>query len=419
MRLGVINSAGWQIAETGEPSKSTKAHTEQPVWIAEWLFKTLLRWDSLPEYQAHWRDGGWQNSIVSEALEGQPRYLWLKDDKSYRLLSAWPLEKDGKVVGALVAEQGSHSLLAITWKALNKLFSLSFLVIVLAAAGLLGYASWLSLRIRKLNQATEDCIVRDGRLRTSFPVSRAKDEIGELSRSINTMLARLEEHTEYLRTLGSKLSHELRTPLAVVRSSLDNLEHENIHPQAQVYAERAMAGADRLGSLLSSISEATRLEAMIDDMASSEKEVVDLRQMLEDLYHAYSGAYPKVQFTLELPKEPCPVAIIPDLVVQAMDKLVSNAADFCPKEGSITLRLIMLKHANCIEVENDGELLPDSMQKSLFDSMVSVRKTRGDKAHLGLGLYIVRLVMSCHNGLAAGKNRDDKTGVVFQLQFPQ
>ena len=419
MRLGVVNNAGWQVADTGSASSTDNNHNEQPVWLVEWLFKTILRWDSLPDYRTHWRDGGWQDSVVTEALKGYPQYLWLRGGDTYRLLSALPLIKGDEVVGALVAEQGSHALLSIAWKSLSRLFSLSFLVIVLAAAGLLGYASWLSLRIRKLNQATEKCIVRDGRLRANFPVSNARDEVGELSRSIDTMLYRLQEHTEYMRTLGSKLSHELRTPLAVVRSSLDNLEHEDIHSQARVYAQRALAGTDRLGSLLGSISEATRLEAMIDEMAGSEKEIIDLKVMLEDLYQAYSGVYPENQFKLELPDGAYPVAIIPDLVVQAMDKLVSNAVDFCSESGTITLRLVTSTHGCCIEVENDGELLPESMQESLFNSMVSVRKTRGHKAHLGLGLYIVRLVMACHDGRASGRNRSNDSGVIFQLQFLQ
>ena len=56
----------------------------------------------------------------------------------------------------------------------------------------------------------------------------ASDELGDLARSFKNLLGRLREHTEYLRTLASKLSHELRTPLAVVTTSLDNLEHEKV-----------------------------------------------------------------------------------------------------------------------------------------------------------------------------------------------
>ena len=424
MRLGMIDSAGWQIAETGSRSQPQHSKEDEPFWLIGWFYQMILDWSSLPEYQPHWRDGGWQRSKLASVLEGQPVSVWQREGGEYRLLTSWPLEQDGEVVGALIAEQGSQAVLSLVSRSFNRLFSASFLAIVLVAAGLLGYASWLSLRISRLNRATEQCLGRDGRFNTSFPASPARDELGELSRSIAAMLNRLEEHTDYLRSLGSKLSHELRTPLAVVRSSLENLEHEHEHEQvdkkAQVYVSRALAGADRLGILLNSISEATRLETLFASVADSgERESVDLVQMLTDLTQAYSGVYEGSRFVARLPDSTCPVSIFPELVVQAMDKLVSNAVDFCPATGVITLGLRQQGGTILVTVENDGPLLPESMEGRLFDSMVSVRKVRGEKPHLGLGLYIVRLVMECHGGRACAMNREDNSGVVFSLTFQE
>ena len=233
------------------------------------------------------------------------------------------------------------------------------------------------------------------------------------------MLERQKEHTDYLRSLGSQLSHELRTPLAVVRSSLDNLEHEQVSAQGRVYAARALAGADRLGGLLNSINEATRLENIIADAAvNSERETVDLKLILEDLCQAYTGVHQHCHFQIHAPRYSCEASIIPELVVQAMDKLVSNAVDFCVADGVVTLGLKAEGSEYIITVENDGELLPEAMQGRLFDSMVSVRKTRGAKPHLGLGLYIVRLVMESHQGTVQADNRRDGSGVVFSLHFP-
>ena len=68
--------------------------------------------------------------------------------------------------------------------------------------------------------------------------------------------ARLNEHTQYLRTLGGKLSHELRTPLTIVRSSLDNLESEGVRADQRGYLIRAREGAVRLQSILSALGAA-------------------------------------------------------------------------------------------------------------------------------------------------------------------
>jgi len=54
----------------------------------------------------------------------------------------------------------------------------------------------------------------------------------------------------------------------------------------------------------------------------------------------------------------------------------------------------------------------------LFDSLVSVRETReANSAHLGLGLYIVRLIAERHEARVFADNREDGSGVVLGLIF--
>jgi len=71
-------------------------------------------------------------------------------------------------------------------------------------------------------------------------------------------------------------------------------------------------------------------------------------------------------------------------------------------------------------VANEGPPLPAKMQGRLFDSMVSVRQNRGDgEPHLGLGLYIVRLIAEFHGGRASAANRDDVQGVTVSVVLPR
>jgi signal transduction histidine kinase len=73
-----------------------------------------------------------------------------------------------------------------------------------------------------------------------------------------------------------------------------------------------------------------------------------------------------------------------------------------------------------ISVENEGPLLPAAMHGRLFDSMVSVRPEQRDgEPHLGLGLYIVRLIAEAHGGSAVAENRSDGRGVVVTVTLPR
>ncbi len=59
------------------------------------------------------------------------------------------------------------------------------------------------------------------------------------------------------------------------------------------------------------------------------------------------------------------------------------------------------------------------MQDRLFESMVSVRgKSDQDEPHLGLGLYIVRLIAEFHGARVSARNRVEGNGVEILIDFP-
>ena len=58
------------------------------------------------------------------------------------------------------------------------------------------------------------------------------------------------------------------------------------------------------------------------------------------------------------------------------------------------------------------------MQGNLFESMVSIRNNKGEQPHLGLGLYIVRLIVEFHHGNVAARNLPDHSGVEFVVTLP-
>ena len=120
---------------------------------------------------------------------------------------------------------------------------------------------------------------------------------------------------------------------------------------------------------------------------------------------------------LDLPAAPLPLHGAPELIAQALDKLLDNARSFTPLDGWIRVSLHALPDGAAIEVANAGPPLPQAMQGRLFEALVSVRAgAHPDEApHLGLGLTIVRLVAALHGGEAGAHNLDGDAGVAFTL----
>jgi dedicated sortase system histidine kinase len=361
-------------------------------------------------------------SQIDRALIGVSSTQWRATrDRDVAILSAaQPVFLGDDIVGAVVVEETTGAIQILRQDALEKLLAVTLAVVAAALAILLAFAGRLTTRIGRLHAEAEAAIDAQGRVRGANTATSARDEIGDLSRTTGAMLARLRDYNAYLEAMASRLSHELRTPVAVVRSSLDNLAAEPLAGNARVYVERALEGVRRLARLISRLSEATRLERLLE---SAERERFDLAAVVRGCVEGYRAAYPARAFDLALPASPMPVQGVPDAFAQLLDKLVENAHDFAPEGSGVRVSLEVEDDRACLAVENDGPPLPDAMVQRLFDSMVSVRDAGGRTAaadagaHLGLGLYIVRLVAEYHGGSVRAANRA-QGGVRFEVRVP-
>ncbi|MDG2539131.1 ATP-binding protein [Dyella jiangningensis] len=419
----VLAPAGWVLAQTGHLAAPATAPSEQPGWFAALIYRSLLA--NQVEDAELWTQDVPRLDVaqVRDASKGQPATLWRQGEArgSVVLAAAVPIERDGQVRGVLLLEQASRAVPLLANRALLGLLLTSFGVLLVAGAILLIFATRLSIRLGRLRDAAERAQLNDGRLDGPFPMTSAEDEIGDLARSFERLFEVVGGYTDYLRTLASKLSHELNTPLAIVKSSLDNLEHalqaeHAMPPDAQPYMLRARDGVARLGALVRAMSEASRMERAI---AAAEPEDVDLVAVVRGCSEAYRPLAGTRRLDTVLPSEPMMMHCAPELIAQALDKLFDNALSFTPDGGWLRLTLREADHGAEIELANQGPPLPAAMQGRLFDSLVSLRDkaTPGDAPHLGLGLYVVRLVAERHGGVAMARNLDDGSGVAFTLQL--
>jgi signal transduction histidine kinase len=322
------------------------------------------------------------------------------------------------VLGAVVVEETTLGVATLTYRAFEQLVAATLAAFALGAAVLFLYASRLASRIVRLSREAEAAIDSQGRVRALVQGSRARDEIGDLSRSFSAALGRLAEHHDYLERLADRLSHELRTPVAVVGSSLENLKAQPIDADGRAYVERAEDGLRRVSLTLTRMREASRLE---QSLSAAERECFDLAALVAAAAAGYRAAFPSRTFVTRLPDRPAQIDGAPDLVAQLLDKLVENAADFARPGTPIEIAIERDAHAVVLSVANEGPPLPEGSETRLFDSMVSVRPPGPSDAapHLGLGLFVVRQIAAFHGALARAQNRSDGRGVSVSVSFTE
>lgn len=409
----VTDHNGWRIAAVGSPGLAPQAAQGA---VSSWLriaYQALVEPGTEPAFAEPDPSGRERQPYIAAALEGRSSESWFRSLDSGRAIVAVaePVMSGGNAIGTVVLQQGTDAILSLRNEGLARLMNVTIVTTLLVAAALLGYATWLSRRIRRLSFAAEQA-VEGAAIRSKLPSAESGDEIGDLSRSFSNVLGQLADYNEYLRSLASKLSHELRTPLAIVTSSLENLEHEALDDAAADYTARAKDGADRLRRILNAMSEASRVEEL---MEHADPEDFDLRTVLSSTVAAYRDVYRDRRFEFDCAAAMTMMRGSPELLIQMLDKLVDNAADFSGEDDLITITLDTADTGLVLSVHNPGPALPERMRSQLFDSMVSVRQG-GDNRHLGLGLYVAKLIAEGHGGRITAENADD--GVRFSVILP-
>ncbi len=413
-RIWVVDGRYQVIAAAGSLRRSTDIASEAPWWqpLVSWLIPRPTEdfYESRPE------DVLATGSDVAAALQGTPatRTRSTGDGRAVVLSAAHPIWNGDQVSGAVVTEETTNSVVSVKSAALERLLLFTLAAFAGAAVLLMAFATRLSVRIRRLRDEAESAIDARGRITRLAAGSGAADEIGDLSRSFSAVLQRLAEHHAYLEAMAGRLSHELRTPIAVVRSSLENLKISR--EDHALYIERAEQGLARLGRILERMTEASRLEQSLVDV---ERSRYDLAAVVRGCVEGYRVAYPLAAFELALPGHRVEVGGAPDLAAQLLDKLVENAVDFARGAAPVRVSLEDAGGIAALTVSNKGPLLPEKMRTRLFESMISMRQATGAPTpHLGIGLYVARLIAEFHGGTIGASNLPAGDGVAVGVRIP-
>ncbi len=359
------------------------------------------------------------DKIFSAILKGEARAHARPslDQKAQIIVAGYPIKSGDEILGAVVVEQSSNVVLALQYRLLRNLTLATILVFAFVVAALFMFAWRLTGRVRWLHTTTEKAITAEGRVvEARIPVrGYPADELGDLGRSITAMLKRLSGYTRYLEGMPDTLAHEMNNPLNVVSSSLQILEADIPEIRQNQYMQRARTGVERLRAILTSLTEAANLEeAMRDEV----KQPLDLAALVREFVAGYRISQPAHRFDLRAGSESLYIEGNADHLAQLLDKLIDNAVQFSRPGGGIVVRVRRRGGNAEIVVQNEGRTLPENLRDRLFDPMVSYGRTDVKRSHLGLGLFVVRLITEYHQGRAWAENRTDPPGVAVTVSIP-
>lgn len=407
----VIVNNRWVLASAG----TLELSRQRGLTWQEWLMRLIIGKRDLPSWQFQIQQGE-----LIEPFENDDKAVttqWFRSDKRAVIEGVMPLDGYHEAGIYMVMHQSSTVVDRLLGGAMGRALLYAGLAGIFVTMVIMGYATWISLRIRRLSHEVAQSVDNQGRIGRALTVSRSADEIGSLSRSFVLMVQRLEGYTRYLERLSQQLSHELRTPIAIVRSSLDNLTYTSGEVEAsRLYIERASEGLQRLSSILNAMSSASHIQQSLQD---AELSTIDLRELIAELAQAYQSVYAnnKILFSVHGQGQ-YHVAGNSELIAQLLDKLLQNAVEFSADDTPVEIRLSSQPDSVEVAVRNTGEPIPEELLKSIFDPLVSSRNQEPDTQHMGLGLYVVKLIAQYHQASVLAENVTKLGQVQFSVCFP-
>jgi heavy metal sensor kinase len=337
---------------------------------------------SLPTL-AFWSRAQNQVGDITDAALGHQRYF------------VGSLASQGKTFTAVL-----FASLAEVDAALAQLRSVLWIAIPgsLLAAGGLGYlmARKALAPMAELHELTET--ITADRLDRRLPQPKAQDEVGQLTGTINAMIARLERSFAEIRRFTADASHELRTPLTVIRT------------EAEVALRRPLGAGEYQHLLGSILEECDRLARLTDQLLFLSREdarptdqaacPVRLTALLADVTETMRPLAEAKSLNLQqVLKDEARVRGDESRLRQVFYNLLDNAIKYTPAGGTITVESACEDHHVFINVRDTGIGIPAADLPHVFDRFYRVDKARSrEHGGTGLGLSIARSIVESHGG---------------------
>lgn len=319
-----------------------------------------------------------------------------------KIIRYFPIVEAGRLKGSMVVAYtmaNSAEGKALNWIAQNMNLILAIAPFVYLAFFTLIYASKFLRTIDGPLQELSKGIkaIEEHNLDVSLN-SDSNDELGELTRSFETMRLTLKEalelswaQEEERKNLISSLSHDLRTPVTLIKGYtemlMDTVQDETVMKKIEAIDHNV----ERLMKLVEDIHEINHLHQLEYKMRP---EVIDFQEELSKMVKDYKLLLGEKKLDLEWNLKLNQVSYTLDRYAfrEMMDNLISNSIRFTPVGGSISTAIVEGDKGVDVIVEDSGCGFTEEILSHGLSLFYQGDTSRNNKEHAGIGLYAVQMI---------------------------
>ncbi|HSK48103.1 MAG TPA: HAMP domain-containing sensor histidine kinase, partial [Coriobacteriia bacterium] len=275
--------------------------------------------------------------------------------------------------------------------------------------------AWVLNLVDDLRKAADS--IDAGRLDERLP-GESENEIGELARSINRLIERLQRRSEAQGRFVADASHELATPVAGIRGYTSILrawggEDEKVREEAIDAIDRESRRMARLSSDLLNLLHA-------DQGLVLKSERLDLNVLVRERLATTASRYLDKDIEFIGPDEESLVMVgDADRIEDVLSILLDNAGKYTPQHGQVVVTTARRRDTVVITVSDSGEGITEEDVPHVFDRFFRSDKARAEgESGFGLGLAIAKTIIDN----MGGDIRVDSVlgqGTMFTIELPR
>ncbi|MGI6118818.1 MAG: sensor histidine kinase [Bilifractor sp.] len=227
---------------------------------------------------------------------------------------------------------------------------------------------------------------------------KSRDELGELSSTLNFMASDLAKTGESQRNFISNVSHDFRSPLTSIKGYVEAILDGTVPPEMQEhYLGIVLNETKRLEKLTRGILTLNDIngKGTVLDITS-----FDLNGVIKETAESFEGTCVKRHISIDLLLTGTELKVSADYgkIQQVLYNLLDNAIKFSRDNSSIEIETSVRKEKAYVAVRDHGTGIPSKNLNKIWDRFYKVDSSRGrDTKGNGIGLAIVRDIIDAHN----------------------
>ncbi|WP_432662142.1 ATP-binding protein [Wukongibacter baidiensis] len=297
------------------------------------------------------------------------------------------------------------------------------------------YSKLISKPLVKVNEVAERMADLDF---SSYCEVKSDDEIGSLSRSLNTLSKNLSNSLEELKGANEKLlediekekrleemrkefvssvSHELKTPLGIIKGFAEGIKDGIYEEKKEYYLDVILDEVEKMEDLVLDMLDLSKLESKSYRLTKEKFFIDQLFLKVIDKFKNHIASK-NINIVFQCEGEDVSVHADRKRIEQVIVNLLSNAIRHTNNEGTITFSIIVQDERVNVSIENNGESISKEKINRIWDRFYRIEESRVRQAGgTGLGLAIVKNILELHDSNYGVRNTED--GVEFYFSLPK